>query len=272
VTPAAVGPPPWRVVGVVVRDAFFPRVLVHLVGFGRGIPERVTVQPDPGMLLEAVPQFQQVHPVAAQLTSQLRRRDALGDAAEDQDDLRGSPLHALEGRAGEGVEDAAATAALVVQDGVAMAAMHAEAAAGAAARAGQPAGVEHGDELLVAGVRIHQVDEGEVHGGGSPDDRANPPEWNRRQVCSSSGQASAWPHEPYRFSCTWDARIGRELLRSQARVQTPTYDEDLQTALVVYPAIRQTLARWVEIVASVSRAPLQRPRCARQSDKRMALA
>jgi hypothetical protein len=95
-----------------------------------------------------VPQVQQVRTVVARLASQLRRRDTLGDAAENQDDLRGSPLHVLEGRAGEGVEDAAASAALVVQDGVAVAAMHAEAVGGAAARAGQPAGVEHGDELL----------------------------------------------------------------------------------------------------------------------------
>jgi hypothetical protein len=115
-----------------------------------------------------VPQVQQVHAVTAQLAGQLRRRHALGDAAEDQDDLGRPPLHPLQGRPGPGVEDAAAVAALVIEDRVAMAAVDAEAVGGAAAGAGQAAGVEHGEELLVAGVLIHQVGEREIHGDDSP--------------------------------------------------------------------------------------------------------
>ena len=81
---------------------FFPRVLVHLVGLDDGVAQRVAVQPDPGVLLEPVPQFQQVHAVAAQLAGQPRGRDALGDAAEDQDDLRRAALNPLEGGPGPG--------------------------------------------------------------------------------------------------------------------------------------------------------------------------
>jgi hypothetical protein len=157
---------------------FFPRILVHLVGLGSGVPQRVAIQPDPGALLEPMPEVQQVHAVTAQLAGQLRRRDALGDAAKDQDDRRGAPLHPLEGRPGPGVEDAMAPAALVIEHRGAMAAVDAEPFLLAAAWASQTAGVEHGEELGVAGILIHQVGEREVHGGSSPgeegDDRIRP--------------------------------------------------------------------------------------------------
>jgi hypothetical protein len=152
---------------------FFPRVDVALVGLGGRVAQRVAVQPDPGVLLQPMPQVQQVHPVAAQLAGQLRRRHTLGDAAEDQDDLRRPPLDALQGGPGPGVEDAAAVAALVVHDGVAVPSVDAEAVGGAAAGAGQAAGVEHGQKLGVAGALIHQVGEREVHGGGIPSVRGN---------------------------------------------------------------------------------------------------
>jgi hypothetical protein len=147
---------------------FFPRVDVRLVGLGPIVAQGVAVEPDPGVLLEPMPQVQKVHPVAAQLARQLRRRHALGDAAEDQDDLGRPPLHPLQGRPGPGVEDAMAPAALVIEDRGAMAAVDAEAVGGAAARAGQSVGVEHGEELPVAGVLVHQVGEREIHGDDSP--------------------------------------------------------------------------------------------------------
>jgi CubicO group peptidase (beta-lactamase class C family) len=74
-----------------------------------------------------------------------------------------APLDALHGGTGPGVEDAAAVAALIVHNGVAVAAVDAE-AVGAAAGAGQAAGVEHGQELGVTGALIQQVGEREVHG------------------------------------------------------------------------------------------------------------
>jgi hypothetical protein len=70
----------------------------------------------------------------------------------------------LQGCPGEGVEDAAAVAALVIEDRVAMAAVDAEAVGDAATRAGQAAGVQQGDEPVVTGPLVHQVDQREVHG------------------------------------------------------------------------------------------------------------
>jgi hypothetical protein len=110
-----------------------------------------------------VPQLQQVLAVAAQLAGHPGGRGRPGDAAEDQQELGRRPSDALQGRAGEGVEDAAAAPALVVEDRFTMAAVDAESVGGAAARAGQAAGVQQGDELLVAGAPVHQVDQGKVH-------------------------------------------------------------------------------------------------------------
>jgi hypothetical protein len=42
---------------------------------------------------------------------------ALGDAAEDQNQLRRAPAEAVQGRAGEGIEGAAAMVAAIIQDG-----------------------------------------------------------------------------------------------------------------------------------------------------------
>ena len=78
------------------------------------------------MLLEAVAQLQQMLAVAAQLAGQLGGGDALGDATDDQGQLAGATLGAVEDRPGEGVEDAAAAAALVVDHRVAMAAVDAQ--------------------------------------------------------------------------------------------------------------------------------------------------
>src|SRR4051794_40258691 len=89
---------------------FFPRILVHLVGLDGRIAQRIAVQPQEGVLLEAVPQPQQLHPIAAQLARQPRGGGPLGDATEDQQDLGGPSLPAVEDRAGEGVEDPAAVA------------------------------------------------------------------------------------------------------------------------------------------------------------------
>src|SRR3954453_2722385 len=58
---------------------FFPRVLVHLIGLDALVPQRVTIQTQSGVLLEAVPQSQQLHPIAAQLARQPCRRGPLGD-------------------------------------------------------------------------------------------------------------------------------------------------------------------------------------------------
>src|SRR5262249_45173547 len=101
---------------------FFPRILEHLVGLGFGVGQRSPGQGAPGQVLQAVAQLQQVPAAAPQLSGQLGGRRPLGDAADDQNQLAGAALRALQGRAGPGVEDAPAGAP-VVQDGVAMSPM-----------------------------------------------------------------------------------------------------------------------------------------------------
>jgi hypothetical protein len=109
-------------------------------------------------------QPEQLLAVAAQLAGELGGRDALDDAAEDQHQLDDRPPGAVQGRAGEGVEDTAADRAAVVEDGGAVAAMDAQSVACPAPGTGQAAGVEPVQELLVAGIRVHQLGDGEVHG------------------------------------------------------------------------------------------------------------
>jgi hypothetical protein len=64
----------------------------------------------------------------------------------------------------KGVEDAAAMPAAVVEHRRASAALDANPVALAAAREGEPVGVQPLDQLGVAGVRVHQLGDREVHG------------------------------------------------------------------------------------------------------------
>lgn len=116
--------------------------MVHLIGLDHGVIQRVAVQPPPRVLLEAVPQLQQVLAVAAQLAGHLGGGLALGDAAEDQEELGGAAMRPLQKGPGPGVEDATAVAALVVEDRLAVAVVNPQALALTAGGAGQPLGVE----------------------------------------------------------------------------------------------------------------------------------
>jgi hypothetical protein len=120
-----------------------------------------------------MPQPEQVHPVTAQLSGQLRGGDAPGDAAEDQDDLRGRTTHALQGGPGPGVEDPAAVAALVVEHRGSVAAVDAESVGLAAPGAGQATGMEQADEPGVACVLVHQMVQGKVPGSGPRGDEGD---------------------------------------------------------------------------------------------------
>jgi hypothetical protein len=143
---------------------FFPRVLVHLVGLDHVIAQRVAVEVEPGVLLEPVPQGQQLFAIAAQLAGHLRRGRALSDAAEDHQELRGAAMGPLQEGPREGVEDPATAAALVVHEGRAMARVEPQTLPPRVAGAGQAAGVEQIDECGVADVLIEIVEQGEVHG------------------------------------------------------------------------------------------------------------
>jgi hypothetical protein len=142
---------------------FFPRVLVPLVGLDHRVIPRHGVGRPERLLLEPVPPLQPMLPVAVQLTGQPRRGRALGDAPEDQEDLRGAAVGLVEDGLGEGVEDAAAGGAAVVQDRVAGATMNPEAVSCVAAWAGPTVRVEEGDDLLGASVLAHELGDGDVH-------------------------------------------------------------------------------------------------------------
>jgi hypothetical protein len=146
------------------RTPFFPRVLEHLVGLDRRVSQRRPIEIGEGQLLEAMAELEQLGTAAAQLAGELGGGDALGDAAEDQDQLDRPPLGPPECRAGEGVEDAAAGDAAIDQDRVAVAAMDLEAVAVAAVGTGQAIGMEEANEEFIAGKLVHQLVDREVHG------------------------------------------------------------------------------------------------------------
>jgi hypothetical protein len=143
---------------------FFPRILVGLVGLQDLVVQRHPVAIPKGQVLESVPQVQQLGAVAIQLPRQLGGGDALGKTADDQYQLAGPPLEAMQGRAGEGVEDPLAVAATEVQDRVAAAPVDDHPVVSLATRAGEAVGMQPLYELLVAGALVHQVDDREIHG------------------------------------------------------------------------------------------------------------
>jgi hypothetical protein len=112
-----------------------------------------------------VPQLQEVLAVATQLAGHLGRGLARRDAVEDQHQLGGAAVRALQDGPGPGVEDAAAIATLVVQDRLPVAVVDPQALPLAARGTGQAVGVEQLDEFAVAGILVQIVDQGEVHGG-----------------------------------------------------------------------------------------------------------
>jgi hypothetical protein len=162
---------------------FFPRVLVHLVGLDRLVIQRQWVGGLQRLVLKPVAELQQVLAVPVQFAGQPRGGLALGDPPEDQQDLGRPPVGLVEGSAGKGVEHPAAGVTAVVEDRGAVPPVSLQAAAGLTARAGQSVGVEDVDELLVAGVLVHKLGDGEVHGGlrcSDPGRDPNPPSLHRQ--------------------------------------------------------------------------------------------
>jgi hypothetical protein len=146
---------------------FFPRVLVHLVGLDVPVLQRVEVAVLEREALELVAELQQLEPIARQLAGQPGRRDALGEAAEDQHQLGGPPLRALQRGPGEGVEHASTPAAAVIEDRSPIAPVDVGGVTILATRAGQAVGMQPGDQLGVARRLVHQLGDREVHEGRS---------------------------------------------------------------------------------------------------------
>jgi hypothetical protein len=147
---------------------FFPRILVHLVGLGPVVRQRLAVDGGQRTGLDRMPQPQQVLATDPHLAGEFRGGDPLGDAAEDQEDLGGAEVSALPVCSREQIEHPAARLAAVVDDrGVGVTAVDVEALAGTTPGAGEPLGVEQVEELLAAILLVHQVEDREVHGSGS---------------------------------------------------------------------------------------------------------
>jgi hypothetical protein len=154
-------PRPERVSRIALQDAFFPRVLIHLVALHNAVAQRIAVEPASGERLLAMPQRRALPAVAAQLAGHLGRRRDLREAAKDRQDRR---LDALKEGPRPDVEDAAAGAALIVYDRRAVTAMNRQAWPLPAMGASPAVGVEQFDESSLAAVLIARVDPGEIHG------------------------------------------------------------------------------------------------------------
>jgi hypothetical protein len=147
---------------------FFPRVLIHLVGLGIDVRQRLAIGGGQSAGLDLMPQPEQMLAADADLAGERRGGLPLGDAAEDQEDLGGAQVGPLPGGVSEHVEDPAAALAAVIDDrGVGTAAVDVEAVAGATTGAGEPLGMEQIEELLAAALLVHEVDDRKVHGVGS---------------------------------------------------------------------------------------------------------
>jgi hypothetical protein len=147
---------------------FFPRILVHLVGLDLFVRQWHTLGVGQRAGLDRMPQPKQVLAADSQFAGQFRGGLSLGDAAEDQKDLRGAQVGPLPGGVSEHIEDPAAILAAMIDDrGIGTSAVNVEAIAGATTRASEPLGVEQIEEPLAATLLVHQVDDREVHWVGS---------------------------------------------------------------------------------------------------------
>jgi hypothetical protein len=169
---------------------FFPRVLIHLVGLDRLVVQGQRVGCLQRLVLEPVPELQEVLAVPVQLPGQPGGGLALGDPPQDQEDLGGPAVGLVEGRPGERVEHPAAAAAAVVQDRGAVPPVDLQAVAARAPGAGQALGVEEINQRFVAGVLVHELGDREVHSSL----RCNDPRCARDQP-SLTGAASGWDRQ-----------------------------------------------------------------------------
>jgi hypothetical protein len=109
-------------------------------------------------------QSQQLGTIAPELACQAIGGHALGETTHDQYQLRAGEPQALQGGAREGIEDPATVPTLIINNGVAVPAMDAKAFASSTRGAMQAVGVQPSHEPLVAGLFIHELADGEIHG------------------------------------------------------------------------------------------------------------
>jgi hypothetical protein len=107
--------------------------------------------------------LQKAGPIPLQLPGKLSRRHPLGDAAQDNHQFAGRAMGSLKRGASEGIEDASARLALIVQHRRAIPPMNAQVIGLAAPGTVQPLGMQHVQEFPVAGFIIHEINDGKVH-------------------------------------------------------------------------------------------------------------
>ena len=143
----------------------FSRILIRLIRLDVGVLQGVEVAEPVGRVLELVAEPQEFEPIALQLAGQPRRRRALGEAAEDQQQRDRPPLRAPQLSAGEGVEGAPTRPATIVEDRGPVASVDVCRFSTMTARAGQAPGMQPLDQLIVASLLVHQFGDREVHDG-----------------------------------------------------------------------------------------------------------
>ncbi len=121
---------------------FFPRVLIQRVRLHHRIRQRFGFQRLPRQFLQSVPPTEQFGALATQFAGQLRGGNALGNAAQQQQDLRRAFLRTLQDGLGVGVEDATAVVAAIIEHGIAPPTMDVPSLAVLAAGADQPVRME----------------------------------------------------------------------------------------------------------------------------------
>jgi hypothetical protein len=106
---------------------------------------------------------QELLAVAVKFAGQLGGRRPLTDAAEDEDELDRRAMRLLERRAGVGVEDAAAVPAAIIEEGLMTAVVEGESVRSLARGTVQTLGMKDVNQELITRVRVHEIDDWEVH-------------------------------------------------------------------------------------------------------------
>lgn len=114
--PFFIGPAAGRVFRVKVGNAFFARILVHLVAFGRLVRQDVQVAVVKSLLHQLVAQVEQIAVAQAHFFAHAQRRVALDETAQNHDHFRISPMGALKGCPRENFEKSIAIVAFELQN------------------------------------------------------------------------------------------------------------------------------------------------------------
>lgn len=149
--------------GSACRWPFFPRVLIHLVGFGGAVSQHREIQRLLCVALQRVSQLQKMHRAGMLFPRQLRGGRSLRDPSQNQQQLARPPMRAVENRAGEGVEHPPTASAAIIQHRFAMSAVQRQMLLFAAAWTAQSLGMQPMEQHRITGRLVHEMIDGKVH-------------------------------------------------------------------------------------------------------------